>query len=94
MDPMDEIRETFFLECEELLEALDGDLSAMAHGDADDEQVNSVFRAVHSIKGGAAAFGFEDLVRFSHTFETTLDEVRNGRLEATRDIMDVFDCNN
>lgn len=87
---MDEIRETFFLECEDLLQDLEAGLSAIRDGDRDPEKVNSVFRAVHSIKGGAGAFALNDLVRFAHKFETTLDEVRAGRLEPRVDLIGLF----
>ena len=90
MDEMEEIRETFFIECEELLEEMESGLLTMKDGEADKETVNAVFRAVHSIKGGAGAFGLDTLVRFAHTFETTLDEIRSDRLEATADVLDVF----
>lgn len=90
MDPMAEIRETFFIECEELLEAMEADLLLMSEGNADSETVNAVFRAVHSIKGGAGAFALDELVRFAHKFETTLDEVRNGRLDPDTEVMKVF----
>ena len=90
MDTMDEIRETFFLECEDLLQDLETGLSAIRDGDRDPEKVNSVFRAVHSIKGGAGAFALNDLVRFAHKFETTLDEVRAGRLEPQTDLVTLF----
>ena len=83
MDPMAEIKATFFQECEEQLAELESGLLAMEGGDTDTETVNAVFRAVHSVKGGAGAFGLEDLVRFAHVFETTLDEVRAGRLPAS-----------
>jgi two-component system chemotaxis sensor kinase CheA len=82
MDPMEAIRATFFQECDELLADLEAGLLRMQEGDADGETVNAVFRAVHSVKGGAGAFGLDDLVRFAHVFETTLDEVRSGRLAA------------
>ncbi|RYI07939.1 MAG: chemotaxis protein CheA, partial [Acetobacteraceae bacterium] len=89
-----DIRQTFFQECEELLEALDDGLTALSdaseHGNADPETVNAVFRAVHSIKGGGAAFGLEALVRFAHHFETSLDAVRSGRLSPSPDILRVF----
>ncbi len=90
MDPMDEIRETFFLECEELLQDVEAGLTAIDDGDRDPEKVNSIFRAVHSIKGGAGAFALDDLVRFAHKFETTMDEVRAGRLEPTPELIAVF----
>ena len=80
MDPLAEIRVTFFQECEEQLAELESGLLAMEGGETDGETINAVFRAVHSIKGGAGAFGLEDLVRFAHVFETALDEMRSGRL--------------
>ncbi len=54
----------------------------MDSGDTDPETVNAVFRAVHSIKGGAGAFNLDALVRFAHVFESTLDDVRAGRSPA------------
>jgi len=80
MDPMAEIRASFFVECEELLEALQDGLAQLDDGSDDPETINVVFRAVHSVKGGAGAFGLEALVRFAHRYETVLDEVRGGRL--------------
>lgn len=75
------IYDTFFEECEELLEALYEGLNAIHDETYDAETVNAVFRAVHSIKGGAGAFGLDDLVAFAHTFETVFDEVRSGNLQ-------------
>ncbi len=80
MDPMAAIRQTFFQECEEGLADLEAGLLRMAAGETDSETVNAVFRAVHSIKGGAGAFSLDALVRFAHVFETALDDVRAGRL--------------
>jgi two-component system chemotaxis sensor kinase CheA len=77
---MEAIKITFFQECEEQLAELETGLLAMEAGEDNPEVVNAVFRAVHSIKGGAGAFALDDLVRFAHVFETTLDEVRNGKL--------------
>ncbi|MBU1383518.1 MAG: chemotaxis protein CheA [Alphaproteobacteria bacterium] len=78
-DPFEAIKVTFFQECDELLGDLEAGLLAIESGEADDETVNAVFRAVHSVKGGAGAFGLEDLVRFAHVFETLMDEIRSGR---------------
>ena len=63
---MQEFRASFFIECEELLEALQDGLEAMSDGDTDSETINIVFRAVHSIKGGAGAFGMDQLVGLAH----------------------------
>jgi two-component system chemotaxis sensor kinase CheA len=79
VDPFEAIKVVFFQECDELLGDLEAGLLAIEGGDTDLETVNAVFRAVHSVKGGAGAFGLEDLVRFAHVFETLLDEVRAGR---------------
>jgi two-component system chemotaxis sensor kinase CheA len=76
------IRETFFQECEEQLAELESGLILMENGTAEAETVNAVFRAVHSIKGGAGIFALDALVRFAHVFETALDSVRSGQLAA------------
>lgn len=78
-DPFEAIKATFFQECEELLADLEGNLLTLESGSTDIEVINAVFRAVHSVKGGAGAFGLEDLVRFAHVFETLMDELRSGR---------------
>ncbi|OYX34959.1 MAG: chemotaxis protein CheA [Caulobacterales bacterium 32-69-10] len=80
---MEQIKATFFQECDELLADLEAGLLALESGESDTDTVNAVFRAVHSVKGGAGAFGLETLVRFAHVFETTLDLMRSGRLSAT-----------
>ena len=80
MDPMEAIKQTFFQECEEQLAELESGLLAIEGGDGGSETVNAVFRAVHSIKGGAGAFGLDALVRFAHVFETSLDMLRSDRL--------------
>ncbi|MBM2290904.1 chemotaxis protein CheA [Sulfitobacter pseudonitzschiae] len=87
---MAEIRASFFIECEELLEALQDGLEAMAEDTGDLETINVVFRAVHSIKGGAGAFGLEGLVRFAHRYETVLDAVRSNTLVADGDAIKLF----
>ncbi len=79
-DPMAEIKASFFLECEDLLESLFDALQSMSSGEHDTETINVAFRAVHSIKGGAGAFSLDDLVSFAHHFETTMDAVRSGQL--------------
>ena len=90
LDPMAEIRASFFVECEELLESLQDALATMGNEEHDNETINVVFRAVHSIKGGAGAFGLNDLVAFAHRYETVLDELRAGRLEITPERMKQF----
>nr|WP_314433189.1 chemotaxis protein CheA [uncultured Brevundimonas sp.] len=79
MDAFEAIKVTFFQECDELLAELESKLILLEQGQMDLETINAVFRAVHSVKGGAGAFGLEALVRFAHVFETLMDELRAGR---------------
>lgn len=87
MDTMAAIKQTFFQECEEQLAELESGLLAIERQESDSETINAVFRAVHSIKGGAGAFGLDELVRFAHTFETTLDLMRSNALEVTGNLV-------
>ena len=86
MDELEAIKVTFFQECEELLADLEGGLLTMQDGNEDSDTVNAVFRAVHSIKGGAGAFGLEPLVRFAHVFETLLDALRSNEIPGSADL--------
>jgi two-component system, chemotaxis family, sensor kinase CheA len=81
MDPMESIKATFFQECEELLGDLETGLLRLEAGEGDEDTVNAIFRAVHSVKGGAGAFGLDDLVGFAHVFETSMDMMRSGELQ-------------
>jgi two-component system chemotaxis sensor kinase CheA len=87
---MAELRETFFQECEDLIEAMGEGLRAIEEEAGGPETVNSVFRAVHSIKGGAGAFGLDALVQFAHGFETTLDGLRSGKIDPDPNLIRVL----
>ena len=69
----------FFEESREGLDAMEGGLLAMESGRSDAETINVIFRAAHSIKGGAATFGFTAVTDLTHLLETLLDEARGGR---------------
>ncbi|SET43361.1 chemotaxis protein CheA [Oceanicella actignis] len=86
MEEDEDYEALFFAECADLLGDLQEQLDRIADGDEDPETINAAFRAVHSVKGGAAAFGFTDLIGFAHIFETVMDGIRSGRLEATPDL--------
>ena len=83
----DSLRETFFAECEELVEHLTEGLDALASGEWDSETIHAIFRAVHSIKGASGAFGYSDLVTFTHAYETVLDLIRSDALDITPEIL-------
>jgi two-component system chemotaxis sensor kinase CheA len=96
MSGLDELRVSFFQECEDLLDSLSDGLREMSDsadselGDDTMETVHAVFRAVHSIKGGAGAFGLETLVTFAHLFETVLDQMRDGKMPVSSDAMRIL----
>lgn len=75
----------FFEESRENLDAMEAGLLAMESGSADGETINVVFRAAHSIKGGAATFGFTAISELTHQLETLLDEARSGRRQLDAD---------
>ncbi len=70
---------TFFDESFEGLDAMESALLTFDVGSADTETVNTIFRAAHSIKGGAGTFGFSAIAAFTHHVETLLDRVRSGK---------------
>jgi two-component system, chemotaxis family, sensor kinase CheA len=78
----DALKATFFEECEDLIARMGEGLGRMADPaeSHDIELVHDIFRAVHSIKGGAGAFGMTSLVSFAHAFETVLDLMRSKKL--------------
>lgn len=84
---MSDLRDMFFEECDDLLEGLSIGLTALECGDGDGETINSMFRSVHSIKGGAGAFKLDQLVSFSHAFENVLDDVRSGKTRADEGVV-------
>lgn len=86
----EEIQAIFFAECEESLAAAEQGLAACKAGTHDADTVNAVFRGVHSIKGGAGAFGYIALQGFTHTFETLLSDVRDGTVAITDPLVDLL----
>lgn len=80
----------FFEECTEGIEIMETGLLALEIGNPDPEMINKIFRAAHSIKGGAGTFGFGEISNFTHTMETLLDEMRDGRAVLTQEIVEVL----
>ena len=89
-DPLAQIKVSFFLECDDLLEALQDGLQAIDCARPDAEAINVIFRAVHSIKGGAGAFDLVQLVGFAHHFETVLDDLRSEKLTLNDDVLKIL----
>ena len=87
---MQSFRNTYFEECNERLQEIETLLLSIESGDYNDEHLHAIFRAVHSIKGGAGAFGCDTIVSFSHIFETVLDNVRDHRIALEPEIIGVL----
>jgi len=75
---MEEAKQVFIQESEELLQEMEDALLLMEESPDDEENLNSVFRAMHTIKGSAGIFGFDFIVAFTHPIETELDKIRSG----------------
>ena len=86
MTHFDHLKPTYFEECADLLDLAYGHLACIAEGSADTETIHAIFRAIHSIKGGGGAFGFDRLVSFAHRLETVLDLLRDGRIALAPEI--------
>lgn len=82
---LDQFKTTYFEECQELLDSAEEQLGALQNNvdDVDVEVLHAIFRCVHSIKGGAGAFNFTELVKFSHIFETLLGRLRENEITLT-----------
>lgn len=87
---LDAIQQMFFQESEEGLQSLEACFALCGDGEADGETINTIFRAVHSIKGGAGAFGHEALQTFAHHYEHILDQLRGGSLEMSPALLEVL----
>ncbi|MBR9824532.1 MAG: chemotaxis protein CheA [Alphaproteobacteria bacterium] len=81
MNDFEQFKQTFFEECEELLQRFEDVAVTLKAGPNDPEGLDDLFRSVHSIKAGAGAFKFQRLVVYSHEFENVLDLIRSGKLE-------------
>jgi two-component system chemotaxis sensor kinase CheA len=86
---MEEIIKVFFEESFECLDAMESGLLTL-DASADRETINTIFRAAHSIKGGAGTFGFMEIAEFTHSVETLLDEMRNGARPVSPDAVQVL----
>jgi len=87
---MAQFHQVFFDESFEGLDVMESGLLEMDPGNADPEQINSIFRAAHSIKGGSGTFGFTNIADFTHVMETLLDEMRDGRRQVTAEAVNVL----
>ena len=87
---MEQFKATFVEESLEGLDTMESVLLELQPGNTDADAIDNIFRAAHSIKGGSATFGFEDIAAFTHVVETLLDQIRNGERPVTQEAIDLF----
>ena len=87
---MSQFYEVFFDEAEELLAEAERLLLGIDIDQPDTEDLNAIFRAAHSIKGGAATFGFMDMAEITHVLENLLDKIRKNEMKLTSEHVDAF----
>lgn len=86
---LDAGKTVFLIEATEILEQLEESLLELEESPDDVELVGSVFRALHTIKGSGAMFGFDRVSSFTHEVETVFDEVRSGNMQISRELIDL-----
>ncbi len=82
-------RQAFRDEATDLLAELESALLELDESPGDSELVNRIFRAMHTLKGSGAMFGFDDIAQFTHEVETVFDKVRGGELDVSRTLLDL-----
>lgn len=87
---MSQFLKTFYEESFEGLDIMETELLALDVGQADNETINTIFRAAHSIKGGSGTFGLNDVAAFTHVMETLLDEMRDGKRDVTQEAVNIL----
>jgi two-component system chemotaxis sensor kinase CheA len=85
-----QFHDAFYEESFEALNAMEESLLKLDVGAPEPELVNTIFRVAHSIKGGAATFGFGQITSFTHTLETLLDELRSQRMQVSVELMNLL----
>ncbi len=84
---MDIHSEAYIAEAEELLSELESSLLELETSPEDTDLINRAFRALHTIKGSGAMFGFDDIAHFTHEIETVFDFVRDGKINVSKDLI-------
>lgn len=87
---LSQFHQVFFEESYEGLDVMESALLNIDLSEIDDETINEIFRAAHSIKGGSGTFGFKEIAEFTHVVETLLDLIRSDQFEMKADHVDLF----
>jgi two-component system chemotaxis sensor kinase CheA len=86
---IDKFQDSFKEEAYELLGQLEDQLLELEKGDAQQADIDAVFRSMHTIKGSAGMFGFDDISKFTHHVETALENLRSGKIEISTELINL-----
>lgn len=87
---LDESLQIYIIESRDLLQQMEEALLTLEQNPEDEEKINAIFRAAHTIKGSAGLFGLDFIISFTHVAESVLDKVRNGQVPVTEEIVALF----
>ena len=85
-----QFKDTYVSECLELLTDMDEKLMEIERGHYDDDLLNAIFRCIHSVKGGAGVFGYDNVTHFTHQFESFLDDVRDKKIAINDEVVELL----
>lgn len=86
---MEDFSAVFYNEAIDLLADIEDELMDLEADPENADLINGIFRAMHTIKGSAGMFGFDEISKFTHEVETALDKVRNGQLKVSKELIDI-----
>jgi two-component system, chemotaxis family, sensor kinase CheA len=87
---MSQFHDSFFEEAADAIKIMEQELLQLSPESVDNETINTIFRAAHSIKGSSSTFGFSEIGQFTHSIETVLDRIRNNELEISEAIINLL----
>lgn len=87
---LDDAMQTFIIESRELLENMEESLLRLEQQPNDDDSIDAIFRAAHTIKGSSGLFGLDFVVKFTHVAESVLDRVRGNEISVTEEVIALF----
>jgi len=87
---LDAVKQTFIVECDELLSSMESALLVLEKQPQDNDSINAVFRAAHTIKGSSGMFGYSGVVAFTHVLENFLEKLRQGKFTVNSDMIAIL----
>lgn len=87
---LEELKQDFFNEAQTLIESLESNILVLENDPANEDAINEIFRAAHTLKGGSSTLDLDRIAGFTHEMENLLDEVRSGNVKLNPDLVDIL----